>query len=126
MVDFTGWSCVNCRKMEDKVWVEPQILKKLRDDYVLVSLYVDDKTELPENEKKVSKTTGKKIKTIGNKWSDLQTERYATNTQPFYVLLDGNEQLLTTPSGYNPDVTAFDDLLQTGIDHYQSGKSIPK
>jgi thiol:disulfide interchange protein DsbD len=126
MVDFTGWSCVNCRKMEDKVWVEPQILKKLRDDYVLVSLYVDDKTELPENEKKVSKTTGKKIKTIGNKWSDLQTERYATNTQPFYVLLDGNEQLLTTPSGYNPDVTAFDDFLQTGIDHYQSGKSIPK
>lgn len=124
MVDFTGWSCVNCRKMEDKVWVEPQILKKLRDDYVLVSLYVDDKTELPENEKSVSKTTGKKIKTIGNKWSDLQTERYATNTQPFYVLLDGNEQLLAKPSGYNPDVASFDDFLQTGIDNYQSGVKV--
>ena len=110
--------------MEDKVWVEPQILKKLRDDYVLVSLYVDDKTELPENEKSVSKTTGKKIKTIGNKWSDLQTERYATNTQPFYVLLDGNEQLLAKPSGYNPDVASFDDFLQTGIDNYHSGVKV--
>jgi thiol:disulfide interchange protein DsbD len=126
MVDFTGWSCVNCRKMEDKVWVEPQILEKLRDKYVLVSLYVDDKTELPEKEKRVSTTTGRKIKTLGNKWSDLQTERYATNTQPFYVLLNNEEKLLNIPSGYNPDAAGFNEFLQTGIDNFATGVSISK
>lgn len=122
LVDFTGWSCVNCRKMEDKVWVDPEVLKRLRQDYVLVSLYVDDKKELPENEKGVSKTTGNKIKTIGNKWSDLQTERYQTNTQPFYVLLDNNEELLNKPKGYDPSIENFIKFLDEGLKEYSTRK----
>src|ERR1041385_1231707 len=80
MIDFTGWSCVNCRKMEDNVWSAPEVLKRLREDYVLISLYVDDKTPLPEKEQSVSPTTGNKIKNQGNKWSDLQTRVYKTNS----------------------------------------------
>lgn len=114
MVDFTGWSCVNCRKMEDNVWVDPAVLKRLREDYVLVSLYVDDKTPLPESEVHVSKTTGKKIKTVGNRWSDLQTERFATNSQPYYVLLDHQEKNLNEPRGYTPDIQEFIAFLDEG------------
>jgi thiol:disulfide interchange protein DsbD len=115
LVDFTGWSCVNCRKMEDKVWIDPSVLQKIQNEYVLVSLYVDDKTPLPDSLQYVSKTTGKKIKTIGNKWSDFQTERYKTNTQPYYVLLDTNEQLLTAPESYNPDIKSYEQFLTNGI-----------
>jgi thiol:disulfide interchange protein DsbD len=122
LVDFTGWSCVNCRKMEDKVWVDPEVLKRLSQDYVLVSLYVDDKKELPENEKGVSKTTGNKIKTIGNKWSDLQTERYQTNTQPYYVLLDNKEELLNKPKGYDPSIENFIKFLDEGLNEYSKRK----
>jgi thiol:disulfide interchange protein len=119
MVDFTGWSCVNCRKMEDKVWVEPMILQMLREDYVLVSLYVDDKTELPKSQQRVSPTTGNKIRTIGNKWSDLETERYKTNTQPFYVLLDHQEKALIPSSGYQPDANLFSEFLSKGLQEYK-------
>lgn len=119
MVDFTGWSCVNCRKMEDKVWVEPMILQMLREDYVLVSLYVDDKTELPKSQQRISPTTGNKIRTIGNKWSDLETERYKTNTQPFYVLLDHQEKILIPSSGYQPDATLFSNFLSSGLQEFK-------
>jgi thiol:disulfide interchange protein len=122
MVDFTGWSCVNCRKMEDQVWIDPMVLQRLKNDYVLVSLYVDDKTELPEAEKKVSATTGKKIKTMGNKWSDLQTSRFKTNSQPYYVLLDHQENLLVAPSGYDPDIQKFIQFLDKGKEEFSSSK----
>lgn len=115
MVDFTGWSCVNCRKMEDKVWIDPRVLKILENDYVLVSLYVDDKTDLPAGEQRVSDITGKKIKTTGNKWSDLQTSRFKTNSQPYYVLLDHNENLLAQPRGYDPDIELYLDFLNGGL-----------
>ena len=118
MVDFTGWSCVNCRKMEDKVWVDPRVLERLNNDYVLVSLYVDDKTALPEAEKRVSKTTGNKIKSIGNKWSDMQTERFGTNSQPYYVLLDAQEQMLNKPTGYDPNIDKFIAFLDEGKQAY--------
>lgn len=118
MVDFTGWSCVNCRKMEDNVWVDPRVLERLNNDYVLVSLYVDDKTSLPEAEKRISKTTGNKIKTIGNKWSDMQTERFGTNSQPYYVLLDAQEQMLNKPTGYDPDIDKFIAFLDEGKNKY--------
>jgi thiol:disulfide interchange protein DsbD len=118
MVDFTGWSCVNCRKMEDKVWVDPRVLERLNNDYVLVSLYVDDKTALPEAEKRVSKTTGNKIKSIGNKWSDMQTERFGTNSQPYYVLLDAQEQMLNNPTGYDPNIDKFIAFLDEGKQAY--------
>ncbi|MCC7051471.1 MAG: thioredoxin family protein, partial [Bacteroidia bacterium] len=120
LVDFTGWSCVNCRKMEDKVWVDPAVLAKLQNDIVLVSLYVDDKTPLPDSLQYVSKTTGKKVKTIGNRWSDFQTERYKTNSQPFYVLLDKNEQPLGPSEAYNPDIENYLNFLNKGIKEFKN------
>lgn len=122
MVDFTGWSCVNCRKMEDQVWIDPRVLQRLNDDFVLVSLYVDDKTELPEEQKYVSSTTGKKVKTTGNKYSDLQTIRFKTNSQPFYTLLDHNEQLLNPPQGYDPDIEKFISFLDKGKEEFEKRK----
>jgi len=115
MIDFTGWSCVNCRKMEDNVWSQPQILKILSDDYVLISLYVDDKTPLPENEQYISTFSGKKIKTTGNKWSDLQSRIYQTNSQPYYVLLDHQGKLLAKPRGYTPDAEQYRKFLEEGV-----------
>lgn len=115
MIDFTGWSCVNCRKMEDNVWSQPQILKILSEDYVLISLYVDDKTPLPGNEQYVSAFSGKKIKTTGNKWSDLQSRIYQTNSQPYYVLLDHQGKLLAKPRGYTPDAEQYKKFLEEGI-----------
>jgi thiol:disulfide interchange protein DsbD len=88
----------------------------------LVSLYVDDKTELPENEKKVSVTTGKKIKTMGNKWSDLQTSRFKTNSQPYYVLLDHQENPLNQPTGYDPDIQKFIRFLDEGKEKFKASK----
>ena len=120
IVDFTGWSCVNCRKMEDQVWIDPRVLQRLNDDYVLVSLYVDDKKELPENEKYLSATTGKKVKTIGNKYSDFQTTRFKTNSQPYYALLDHNEQLLNTPQGYDPNIEKFIAFLDEGKSEFKN------
>ncbi|MFA6945326.1 MAG: cytochrome c biogenesis protein CcdA [Pedobacter sp.] len=82
LIDFTGWSCTNCRKMEASVWPDKEVLRRLREDYVLISLYVDDKTELSEAEKYVSSFSGKKVNTIGQKWSDFQASRFGTNSQP--------------------------------------------
>ncbi len=115
MLDFTGWSCVNCRKMEDNVWSQPTVLKKLTNDYVLISLYVDDKTPLPIDQQYVSPFSGKKIKTTGNKWSDLQSKIFQTNSQPYYVLLDHNGKLLANPRGYTPDVDTYSKFLDEGI-----------
>lgn len=115
MIDFTGHACVNCRKMEDNVWSDEQVLKILKGDLVLISLYVDDKRELPENEKDVSKLTGKKIKYIGQKWSEFQTITYKTNAQPFYVLINNNGDLLSEPSAYNSDINEYLDWLKEGI-----------
>ena len=120
MLDFTGWSCVNCRKMEDNVWIDPRVLSRLENDYVLVSLYVDDKTELPESEKYVSETTGKKIKSVGNKWSDLQTARFGTNSQPYYVLLDLNEKMLSKPAAYNTNIEKFIEFLDGGKKEFEN------
>ncbi|MES2836772.1 MAG: cytochrome c biogenesis protein CcdA [Bacteroidota bacterium] len=116
LIDFTGKACVNCRKMEAKVWTVPEVDKRLRNDVILVSLYVDDKRELPKEEQREEKLGNKtfKIKTIGNKWSYLQAVRYQTNSQPQYVLLDHNEKLLNQPTGYDPDVQKYIDWLEFG------------
>jgi thiol:disulfide interchange protein DsbD len=120
MLDFTGWSCVNCRKMEDNVWGDPEVLKRLREDYVLISLYVDDKIPLAEKEQTVSKATGNKIKNLGNKWSDLQASVYKTNSQPYYVLIDNKAKKLASPrGGYNPDVNLFRQFLDEGLCRYK-------
>ncbi|MFB9110358.1 protein-disulfide reductase DsbD family protein [Flavobacterium gyeonganense] len=119
LLDFTGYACVNCRKMEELVWSDPKVLGVLNNDVVLISLYVDDKRELPESEQYVSETTGKKIKTIGNKWSDLQIKTYKANAQPFYVIVDHNSANLTEPSAYNPDIEAYYNWLQSGIKNFK-------
>ncbi|WP_299437297.1 thioredoxin family protein [uncultured Aquimarina sp.] len=118
LIDFTGYACVNCRKMEEYVWSEPAVLKTLKNDIVLISLYVDYKKELPESEQYVSKTTGKKIKTIGNKWSDFQITRYKANAQPYYVLIDHQESNLSTPIGYTPDENEYLKWLKKGINNF--------
>ncbi|WP_299337064.1 protein-disulfide reductase DsbD [uncultured Psychroserpens sp.] len=120
MIDFTGWACVNCRKMEQNVWVEPEVLSKLKNNVVLISLYVDDKRKLSESEITDSKLKpGKKLKYIGQKWSELQTIKYKTNTQPFYVLMDHNEENLTDPVGYTPDADEYLSWLSSGIENFK-------
>jgi len=124
MIDFTGHACVNCRKMEERVWSEPQVLETLQNDMVLISLYVDDKRKLPENEQYVSETTGKEIESIGNKWSDFQISRYRANAQPYYVLIDHNEEMLVAPSGYEPNADDYYAWLKQGIDNFNSVDSV--
>ncbi len=119
LLDFTGWSCVNCRKMEDKVWSDPKVLKRLRQDYVLISLYVDDKMILPAEQQFVSPSTGKQIKTTGNKWSDLQSSVYNTNSQPYYVLLDNKAKKLAQPRGGMMSIADYLAYLDEGICRYK-------
>ncbi len=119
MLDFTGHACVNCRKMEERVWPEPQILPILKDDLVIISLFVDAKESLPEAEQYTSETTGKRIKTVGNKWSDLQIKKYGANAQPYYVLIGHDEQNLNNPVGYTPDVQEYNAWLRDGIDNFE-------
>jgi len=121
MLDYTGWSCVNCRKMEDNVWSDPKVLKRLAENYVIISLYVDDKTPLPANEQYVS-SSGKKIRTTGNKWSDMQRTLYETNSQPYYVLLDNNGKILAQPRGYTPDIDTYVKFLDEGLCRYEKRK----
>ncbi|MDR7370233.1 cytochrome c biogenesis protein CcdA [Flavobacterium aquidurense] len=119
LLDFTGYACVNCRKMEELVWSDPKVLGVLKKDVVLISLYVDDKKELPENEQYVSEKTGKNIKTIGNKWSDLQIKTYKANAQPFYAIVDHKSVNLIEPSAYNPDIDNYFNWLNSGIKNFK-------
>ncbi|RWX00471.1 protein-disulfide reductase DsbD family protein [Flavobacterium cerinum] len=119
LIDFTGYACVNCRKMEDKVWSDDHILPTLKKDIVLISLYVDSKKELPASEQYISETTGKKIKTIGNKWSDFQITKYKTNSQPYYILVNLQEENLNDPIGYTPDVNEYGTWLKEGIANFK-------
>ena len=119
MIDFTGWACVNCRKMEQNVWPKPEVLQILKNDVVLISLYVDDKRKLEADEVVDSKLRpGKKLKYIGQKWSELQTIRYKANSQPFYVLMDHNEDNLIDPVAYTPDVKEYLSWLKNGISKF--------
>lgn len=120
MIDFTGWACVNCRKMEQNVWPEPKVLNALKNDVVLISLYVDDKRPLPENEAIESRLRpGKKLRNIGQKWSELQTIRYKANSQPFYVLMNHEEENLITPIAYTPNADNYFDWLSKGIANFK-------
>jgi thiol:disulfide interchange protein DsbD len=119
LLDFTGWNCVNCRKMENNVWSNPEVLKRLQNDFVMAELYVDDKTELDKDHQFISSYSGKKITTLGAKWSDLQASRFNSNSQPDYVILDSDGNLLVPPhpADYNPaDYTKF---LDAGIAAYK-------
>lgn len=116
LLDFTGFACVNCRKMEDYVWSDAAIQSILKNEVVLISLYVDDRQELPVSEQYISKTSGKKVKTIGNKWSDFQMENYKANAQPYYIILDQDGTQLSQPVGYMPDIAQYEQWLRQGID----------
>lgn len=115
MLDFTGFACVNCRKMEINVWSDEKVLSVLKNDVVLISLYVDDKRELPKEQQYISKETGKEVVTIGNKWTDFIITRYKTNTQPYYVLIDLKEQKLNEPISYTPNTDDYLAWLKDGI-----------
>lgn len=119
MLDFTGYACVNCRKMENNVWSDERVLKLLKNDVVLISLYVDDKRELPKSEQFVSKSTGSEIETVGDKWTDFVITRYKTNTQPYYVLTDLKEQNLNEAVSYTPNVEDYLAWLKEGISNFK-------
>lgn len=119
LLDFTGFACVNCRKMEERVWSEPQILNLLKNDVVLVSLYVDDKRPLPDGESPISEISGKKLRYIGQKWSEFQILKYQANAQPFYVLMDHNGNNLIEPIGYTPDGDEYLAWLRKGVNAFK-------
>ncbi|MBC7745593.1 MAG: thioredoxin family protein [Flavobacterium sp.] len=114
LIDFTGWSCTNCRKMEASVWSDKEVLRILKEDFVLVSLYVDDKTELAQADVYNSTFSGKRIKTVGNKWSDFQTGKFKTNSQPYYVITDGDGTTLVPPQSFNLDINNYIKFLNAG------------
>jgi thiol:disulfide interchange protein len=115
LLDFTGWGCVNCRKMEEQVWSDPKVLASLKNDFVLISLYVDEREELEESEKYVSKTTLKNINTIGNKWSDFQIEHFKSNSQPQYLILNHESMKpLNGSTAYDPNIKLYVDWLEEG------------
>ncbi len=122
MLDFTGYACVNCRKMENNVWSDERILKILNNDVVLISLYVDNKHEMPKSEQFISKSTGENLVTYGDKWTDFMITKYKTNTQPLYVVTDlnGNNLNVKTPTiSYNPDIQLYESWLKTGISNFK-------
>ncbi len=120
-LDFTGLGCSNCRKMEAAVWSDPRVIKRLKNNFVKISLFVDDRTTLPEDEQFVSTAMGResKISRVGQKWSLFQAEKYGTNTQPFYVILDHDEKLLAPPRGYNTDIEEYVDFLDKGLENFK-------
>ena len=119
MIDFTGFGCVNCRKMEAAVWTDPKVADMLNEKYVLISLYVDDKTPLAEPITVTENGQQRTLRTVGDKWSYLQRVKFGANTQPFYVLIDNEGKPLAGSRSYDEDINAYIDYLQTGIDNYK-------
>jgi thiol:disulfide interchange protein DsbD len=115
LLDFTGWACVNCRKMEERVWSEPAILNMLKNDFVLISLYVDDKNKLPKEQQYVSEVTGKKVRTIGDKWMEFQKNNYQVAAQPLYVIKDKDGNDIGQPISYTPEVDLYEAWLRKGL-----------
>ena len=119
MLDFTGYGCVNCRKMELAVWTDPTVGSLMNDDYVLITLYVDNKTKLPEPIKVVENGKERTLRTLGDKWSYLQRVKFGANAQPFYILIDNEGKPLNKSYAYDEDVEKYVDFLQTGLRNYQ-------
>jgi thiol:disulfide interchange protein DsbD len=118
-VDFTGHGCTNCREMENRVWSDPQVLKRLRESFVVVALYVDDKViEMPKEEWYINKD-GREVKLLGKKNTEIQTSKFGTNSQPYYVILDGNGDLLVSPKAYDLNVDSFKQFLDAGNEAYK-------
>lgn len=122
MVDFTGWGCVNCREMESKVWIDPKVREFLTEDYVLISLYVDEKEKLPERITVEENGQTRILRTVGDKWSYLQRVKFGANAQPFYVLLDNEGKPLNGSYSHDEDVDKYVKFLQTGLENYKKDK----
>lgn len=123
-LDFTGHGCVNCREMEARVWSDPRVLKKLKEDYIVVSLYTDDKTDLPENEQFDSKVLGTKVNTVGKKFKHLQAEKFNTISQPYYVLLGTDEkELVSPPIGVEFNIDKYLQYLDRGLSAFAKKKT---
>jgi thiol:disulfide interchange protein len=118
LLDFNGHACSNCKEMESKVWSDPAVLKRLKNEYIIISLYVDDRTKLPESEWIISEYDSKVKKTIGKKNADLQITRYKINTQPYYVILDFKENVLVPPRSYNLNIKEYVDFLDKGLEEF--------
>jgi thioredoxin-related protein len=121
MLDFTGINCVNCRKMEGQVWSDPEVMRRLKEDFIIASLYVDvHHIDLQPSEQYYSKALGKQVETLGDKYADLQVTRFGANTQPYYFFLDGEENRLVAEGyGYNPNIRQFINLLDSARQEYQ-------
>lgn len=122
MLDFTGYGCVNCRKMELAVWTDQKVSDIIRNDYVLITLYVDDKTPLPQPQKIVENGTERTLRTVGDKWSYLQRVKFGANAQPFYVLIDNEGKPLNKSYSYDEDVPKYVEFLQKGLENYKTVK----
>ena len=119
MLDFTGYGCVNCRKMEAAVWTDPKVSKLMTEDYVLITLYVDNKTPLPEHIQVMENGKERTLRTVGDKWSYLQRAKFGANAQPFYVLIDNEGKPLNKSYSYDEDIDKYVDFLQTGLQNYR-------
>ena len=122
LLDFTGLACVNCRKMEEQVWSKPEIYELIKEDYVLISLYVDDDAQLPDEKQFIyEKPEGgtKSIETVGNKWATFQTVNFKNNSQPYYVLMTSDYELLQKPKGYEPNQEKFEEFLESGLKNFK-------
>jgi len=123
-IDFTGHGCVNCREMEANVWADPKVLSRLKSNFIITALYVDDKTKLPESDWITSKYDGKIKKTVGNKFADFQISKFNTNAQPFYVLLSPDGEMLMQPKAYDLNIDNFVTFLDAGIENFKNGKTV--
>ena len=122
MLDFTGYGCVNCRKMELAVWTDPKVSSLINDDFVLITLYVDDKTPLQTPIKVMENGKERTLRTVGDKWSYLQRVKFGANAQPFYVLIDNEGNPLNKSYSYDEDIAKYVDFLETGLDNYKAGR----
>jgi thiol:disulfide interchange protein len=120
LIDFTGWNCANCRKMEADVWSNAEVRKRMQNDFVLLELYVDEKTALPDNEQYTSNFSGKHITNIGAKNSDYEASKFTTNSQPLYVITDSEGNVLVTPQGANYHADNYINFLDSGLKAYQN------
>ena len=125
MIDFTGWACVNCRRMEEAVWTDPVVDSLMRKEFVVVSLYVDEKRKLPIQQRMIYKTTDgdeKSIVTVGDKWANFQIENFHAASQPQYAIVSTDEKALTKTKGYTPDAYKFADWLKCGLQAFEKQK----
>ena len=125
LLDFTGYACVNCRRMEEKVWTDAEVYKVLKEKYIIISLYVDDKNLLPSSQRFTY--TGKnglerKIRSVGDKWSTFETENFRENSQPLYAILNTDEVLVSHPAPYTPSAKDYLQWLECGVNAVEGKK----